>query len=216
MIQRLGISVVYLFLATSCSLTVVKPRPSTTQFHPTNYKSKECVLIARKQTAEEHFEERFNASLTNSDAGEQLAEIFERQNLAKRVVPFTGTIFRTSSVVDLRSYAAMFGCDAVFSYREQRVYDASLNFWSLLYPSLIGMFLFPGNNLQVALKWDVEYLESVRDEKIFSGEWYGVSPLYHFRPGSLALVKSRGYKAALRQLIASGAKSLTMKELKRP
>ena len=163
-----------------------------------------CIMVARRFKREEHFDARFNRWASQSKGEASLKQALIDKGITTRVELANAGAFRTQEDEDLKYLAARMGCDSIFSYRETLNPNTTFNMLSIFYITLVGMFIFPGNNLQMEVTWDVKLFPIKGGESLFEGAWHGTSNLYHFRPGSFYFVFAQAYTKTVDAVVQQG------------
>lgn len=197
-------------VVSSCAMRLMKAKAPDSKLKPKSHAAigGQCLALARKKSIQEHFTLRFGQKASTNVGELLIKKALLDANRFKKVHISSSSPFRLEEEDDLRSVTARLGCEMVFAYRENVHKETSYNFLSVFYPTIVGMFIFPGTNIQLGISWDVSLYELKSAAPILEGRWYGVSKLYHFRPGSYEYVSTRAYQEALANLVSRGLEEI--------
>jgi hypothetical protein len=162
-----------------------------------------CVAIARKDDIATHFASRFNQRQSQPMATDQLRTALTKRGLARQVLIYANGPYRTTNEKEAQALALQSKCATVFQYKESIEDLSTVNALSILYVTIVGFFIVPGNSFQLKVSWDAQWIKADTGHVLYKGKWQGVSSLYHFRPASFPVISSRAYQEALDRMLES-------------
>ena len=115
-------------------------------------KDSKILIVKQKKTKQQLA--RFDYYANNTPVVLEMQKRLLQKGYNVKAMPLT--LFNTSSVDDIKEIAKRYDVDKIIVLKENYEVKGSLNIFALGYLTIIGMYIFPGNNMSSACTLDAD------------------------------------------------------------